>query len=76
MLGTVNREDGATLDIVTEDFWGTKQRAFSDVRVLNPLAPSLCTTSISSLYRLKEKEKRRHYDDVTMKNVMSLRTTL
>jgi hypothetical protein len=28
---SANREDGARLDIVAEEFWGTRQRAFFDV---------------------------------------------
>ena len=36
---TANREDGARLDIVAENFWGRdRQCAFFDVRVFNPFA--------------------------------------
>ena len=60
---SANREDGARLDIVAEDFWGHKQHAFFDVRVFNPLAPSLRASTIQDLYRQKEQEKRRAYNE-------------
>jgi len=42
---TTNKEDGARLDIVAESFWGKdRQRAFFDIRVLNPFAPSYRAT--------------------------------
>ena len=37
---TANREDGAHLDIVAENFWGRdRQNAFFNIRVFNPYAP-------------------------------------
>ena len=60
---SANREDGARLDVVAEDFWGPRQRASFDVRVFNPIAPSPCTSSIPALYRQKEQEKRIAYDE-------------
>jgi hypothetical protein len=60
---SANREDRARLDVVAEDFWGPRQHAFFDIRVFNPIAPSLCTSSIPALYRQKEQEKRRTYDE-------------
>ena len=62
-LKSANIDDGARLDVIAEDFWGTRQRAFFDVRVFNPFAPSLRNTSIVTLYRQKEQEKRRSYDE-------------
>ena len=59
---TANKEEGAQLDIVAEDFWSHRQRAFFDVRVFNPFALSLRNTSLPSCYRQKEQEKRRAYD--------------
>ena len=59
-----NREDGARLDVVAESFWGRdRQRAFFDVRVFNPFAPSYRNTSLSQCYRKNELEKRRAYDE-------------
>ena len=38
---TSNREDGARLDVAATNFWGKdRQRAFFDVRVFNPFAPT------------------------------------
>ena len=59
---TANREDGARLDIATTGFWGNgTQRAFFDVRVFNPCAPSVRSLSPHSIYARNEKEKRRKY---------------
>ena len=61
---SANREDGARLDVVAEIFWGRdRQRAFFDVRVFNPFAPSYRNTSLSQCYRKNELEKRRAYDE-------------
>ena len=56
-LKSANIDDGARLDVIAEDFWGTRQRAFFDVKVFNPFAPSLRNTSIVTLYCQKEQEK-------------------
>lgn len=61
---SANREDGARLDIAAENFWGRdQQRAFFDVRVFNPFAPSYRNTTLSQCYRKNELEKRRAYDE-------------
>ena len=62
-LKTANRQDGARLDVVAEGFWGSRQRAFYDVRVFNPFAPSLVNSQITTLDRQKEQEKCRAYDE-------------
>ena len=50
---TANREDGARLDIVAENFWGRdRQNAFFDVRVFNPYAPSHRGTTLVQCYQL------------------------
>ena len=61
---TANREDGARLDIVAEDFWGRgRQQTYFDVRVFNPLSRSYQNSSIAQSYRKNEQEKRRQYDE-------------
>ena len=61
---TANKEDGARLDIVAENFWSKdRQRAFFDVRVFNPFAQSHQNTNISQCYRGQEMEKRRQYEE-------------
>ena len=59
---TANREDGDRFDIAATGFWGNgTQRAFFDVRVFNPCAPSVRSLSPHSIYARNEKEKRRKY---------------
>lgn len=59
-----NREDGARLDIAARGFWGCgAQRAFFDVRVFNPSAPTHRDTQPSTLYQRNEREKRRQYQE-------------
>ena len=61
---SANRNDGARLDVVAENFWGRdRQRAFFDVRIFNPFAPSHRNTPLASCYRRNEAEKRRSYDE-------------
>ena len=56
-------EDGARLDVAANGFWGSRhQRVFIDVKVFNPNASSYRGSSLSSLYRRLEKEKRRKYE--------------
>ena len=58
-----NRQGNARLDVAASGFWGLgAQRAFFDVRVFNPSAPSHQSTSIHALFRRQEKEKRRQYE--------------
>ena len=56
-------EDGAQLDVAMDGFWGGRfEKAFVDVRVLNPSAQSNRHGPLSSVYRKHEQEKRKHYD--------------
>ena len=60
---SVNKQDGARLDIVANGFWGgVYMRAFFDVRVFNLFAPSNRHSSIASSYRHHESLKKRHYE--------------
>ena len=60
---TANREDAARLDVKARGFWGlTQQRAFFDVRVFNPTAPSCRRLQMAACYRRHEEEKRRAYE--------------
>ena len=61
---TSNRDDGARLDIRAQGFWGDRhRRAFFDVRVFYPNAPSYRNLQLGSVYRRHEKEKKRSYED-------------
>ena len=60
---TSNYEDGAHLDVSAQGFWGDRHdRAFFDVRVFNPLAPSNCRSSLTATYRRHENIKKRRYE--------------
>ncbi len=45
-----------------QGFGGTRQSAFFDVRVFNPLASSNCRSSLTATYRHHETAKRRSYE--------------
>ena len=59
-----NVEDGARLDVVAEGFWDRLQKAYFDVNVFNPLAPTYSSTSLPQCYRWGSLRK-----DECMKNV-------
>ena len=60
---TANTQDGARLDVVANGFWGgTYERAFLDVRVFNPFAPSNRHPQLATAYRHHENLKKRHYE--------------
>ena len=56
-------EDGARLDIAANGFWGGRyERAFFDVRVFNPMAPSNRQQSLAATYKKHERIKIRAYE--------------
>ena len=56
-------EDNSRLDIAASGFWGGRfERAFFDITLLNPFAPSNHTPQMTTCYRRHEREKRRKYD--------------
>ena len=62
-LSTATTEDEACLDIRAQGFWGNRyQRAFFDVRVFNPNAPTYRNLQLTSAYRRQEREKQRKYE--------------
>ena len=64
LYATSNREDGAQLDIRAQGFWGDRfRRAFFDIRVFYPNAPSYRNLQLSSVYRHHEYKKKRNYED-------------
>ena len=59
---TANLDDGARLDIAANGFWGGRhERAFFDVRVFNPHAPSN-RQPLPACYRKHENQKKRVYE--------------
>ena len=60
---SANVEDGARLDILANGFWGSRfERAFFDVRVFNPHAPSNRQPQLATSYRRHENLKKRCYE--------------
>ena len=66
-LQTVNIDDKARLDISANGFWERSERAFFDVRVFNPFAPTNLKHPLESSYCLHEMKKRRQYDECVLK---------
>ena len=66
MLGGASSitQDGARLDVAADGFWGSRfERAFFDVRVFNPYAPSnKHHPSLQACYKKHENIKKRAYD--------------
>ena len=60
---SVNQQDDARADIHARGFWGRRQSAFLDVRVFHPNAPSYRNSSIPSVYRRHELQKKREYGE-------------
>ena len=60
---TATTEVEAHLDISAQGFWGNRyQRAFFDVRVFNPNAPTYRKLQLTSAYRRQEREKQLKYE--------------
>ena len=60
---SANVEDGARLDVVANGFWERGQKAYFDVKVFNPFAPTHCSVSLPQCYRRAELEKKRKYEE-------------
>ena len=57
----VEKGDEARMDVTAVGFWGALQRAFFDVRVFDPFAPSYAKKSITTLFKDNEREKKKKY---------------
>ena len=61
---SANTEDGPRLDIAAKRFWGSHyERAYFNVRICNPYAPSNRHDSLASPYRKHERAKKRAYEE-------------
>ena len=58
----VEKGDEARMDVTAFGLWGAWQRAFFDIRVFDPIAPSYAQKSINTLFQTHEKEKKRKYN--------------
>ena len=54
------------LDICARGFWEVGQVAFFDVRVFNPKATRYAILELSKSYEIKEKEKKKYYNEHIM----------
>ena len=60
-----NTGDDACLDVSARGFWQRGQRAFFDVRVFNPFAPSHLKQNLQKVFTANEKKKRDYNSRVT-----------
>ena len=63
MHATANLEDDVRVDVCAAGFWSScHQKAYFDVKVFNPNAPSYRGSQLSSMYRRFEQDKHRKYE--------------
>ena len=60
---TAKTENRARLDVSALGFWCRDQRAFFDITVFDPVAPSHAHQSLDAAHSKQENEKCRHYED-------------
>ena len=60
---TAKTENNARMDVSALGFWCRDQRAFFDIRVFDPVAPSHAHQSLDAAHSKQENEKRRQYED-------------
>ena len=58
---SANLEDNARLDISARGVWVRGSKAFFDVRVFNPLAPTYRNRTLAAAHKSNENEKKREY---------------
>ena len=58
---SANAADEARLDLSVRGFWQRGQKAFFDVRVFNPFAPTHRSQKLPNVFSAQEKEKKRAY---------------
>ena len=63
---TAKAEDDAHPDVSARGFWVRGQRAFFDIKVFSPSAPSYLNKSLQQSYLDNEGEKRRNYNQRIM----------
>ena len=54
--------DSARLDVSARSFWTPLGKAFTDIRVFHPQAPSNASKSITAMYHHHEQQKKRDYN--------------
>ena len=61
LIPSNDQPDESRLDLSIRDFWQRGQKAFLDIRICNPYAPTLRQLSLKKLLENNEKEKKRKY---------------
>ena len=60
---SANTDDHARLDVSARDVWVKGSRAFFDIRVFNPLAPSYSNQTLKAAHKTNENSKKREYNE-------------
>ena len=58
---SANQQQEARLDISIRGFWQRGQRAFTDIRIFNPFAPTHLNQKLENCFSNNEREKKRSY---------------
>ena len=58
---TASTENDARVDVPARRFWVRGSRAFTDIRVFNPLARTYRSQNLTAAYKCNENEKKRKY---------------
>ena len=60
---TANKDKEARLDVSARGVWTRGSKAFFDVRVFNPLAPTYRNHTLPAAHKMNENEKKREYGE-------------
>ena len=60
---TTKTDDGARCDLSARGFWERGQKAFTDVRIFNPLAKCYVKQKLQAVHRSNEMAKKREYNE-------------
>ena len=60
---TANIIDEARVDVAAGEFWISRQRAFFDIRVFNPMTQRYRSQELTKAYEINKREKKRQYND-------------
>ena len=64
---TASTENEARFDVSDRGFWVRGSRAFTDIRVFNPLARTYRSQNLTAAYKRNENEKKRKYSGISIK---------
>ena len=60
---SANVEDESRLDVSARSFWSRSSKAFFDIRIFNPMAPSYNKITLAASHSQNEKSKKREYNE-------------